>query len=271
MFKKTVYYSALLTLIFLYLAGSSLAQSGTSFTYQGRMNDNNVQPTRTYLFEFKLFDAATGGNQVGATQSDVTANVVSGVFTVELDFGAVFTSGTNRYLEISVKRDAADSYTILSPRQRITSAVYAQRAQSAAMADDAISLGGVAANQYVQTSDPRLSGGGAPAPGSPNYIQNSSVLQSATNFNISGDGTLGGTLSANTVNAAAQFSIAGSRILGNTGTNNLFGGINAGTANTTGQNNAFFGTAAGTNNTTGAFNTFYGALAGSANTTSTLR
>lgn len=52
-------------------------------------------------------------------------------------------------------------------------------------------LGGMAANAF------------APASSSTNYIQNGVVRQSGTNFNIDGNGTLGGTLAASSVNATA--------------------------------------------------------------------
>jgi hypothetical protein len=42
-------------------------------------------------------------------------------------------------------------------------------------------------------------GGGLPAPGSPNYIQNTTTTQTSANFHISGNGTLGGTLSASNI------------------------------------------------------------------------
>lgn len=58
----------------------------------------------------------------------------------------------------------------------------------------------------------------------------------------------------------------GSALINNTGTNNLFAGVNAGVANTA-SNQAFFGAGAGQANTTGAENTFIGRLAGSTNTT----
>src|SRR5215471_13155654 len=60
------------------------------------------------------------------------------------------------------------------------------------------------------------------------YIRNGSPLQSGADFNISGNGTAGGTLGANVVNATTQYNIAGARILSKPGTGNLFVGANAG-------------------------------------------
>ena len=120
-------------------------------------------------------------------------------------------------------------------------------------------------------------------PGSPYYIQNGTAQQGNANFNISGNGTLGGTLSANGVNAASSYLIGGSAVLGigkpadqnlfigfgagannvgGTGKDNLFVGYQAGYNNTTGYNNVYSGYQAGYNNTTGIGNVFTGLTAG---------
>ena len=80
--------------------------------------------------------------------------------------------------------------------------------------------------------------GSIPA-GSANYIQNGTAQQSSSNFNISGDGTAGGTLSANTVNAATEYHIGGARVINNAGTGNMFVGAATGNSNTTGSGNSF--------------------------------
>lgn len=102
----------------------------------------------------------------------------------------------------------------------------------------------------------------APVPaGSANYIQNTTSQQASSSFNISGNGTAGGTLSGNTVNASVQYNIGGSRILSSAGTGNLFAGVGAG-ANNTGSNNTFFGAQAGNANTVHTNNAFFGSRAG---------
>jgi hypothetical protein len=131
------------------------------------------------------------------------------------------------------------------------------------------------------------------------YIQNGTTQQASANFNISGNGTLGGALTATIVNAASSYSISGSTVLsiansglflgigagtsatgidntffgnnaGNsttTGTANIFAGDSAGFSNVGGSNNAFYGHKAGYSNTTGQSNTFAGLFAGYSNTT----
>lgn len=106
--------------------------------------------------------------------------------------------------------------------------------------------------------------GSIPA-GSGNYIQNTTSPQASSNFNISGDGTVGGSLFANFVNAT-EYKIGGQRVMSNAGASNMFVGAATGAANTTGSGNSFFGAFAGQANTTGDGNSFFGNLAGSSNT-----
>ena len=48
------------------LAGSALAQP-TAFTYQGRLNDGSDAANGQYDFRFRLYNAQSGGSQVGMT------------------------------------------------------------------------------------------------------------------------------------------------------------------------------------------------------------
>src|SRR5438132_4438119 len=103
------------------------------------------------------------------------------------------------------------------------------------------------------------------------FIQNqNSGAQSAT-FNISGNGTAGGTLAGNVVNATAQYNLGGNKFLSATGPGNLFVGVGSGVNNTPGAFggpgtlNTFAGSSAGLSNTTGRFNSFFGLQAGNLN------
>ncbi len=276
-----------------------VSAQGTAFMYQGALNENSIPANGNYDFEFALFDSLNGGAQVGATLQVSNVVVTDGSFSVTLDFGAQF-PGTERFLEIrvrqstplNVKGETADlgSYSVLSPRQPINSVPYAVRSLSAGSADsattaasattsgtadtatNALNLGGVAANQFVLTNDPRLSDDRAPTPGSADYIQNSTTEQPSSDFNISGTGT------ADIFDADTQFNLGGNRILSIAGSNNLligtsagasnsgsantFVGANAGALNTSGINNSIFGFNAGADNTTGNSNNFFGRNAG---------
>lgn len=197
---KKIFLSIAMVLVF---STISLGQ-GTEWTYQGRVLDNNLPPTANYDFEFSLWDSLANGTQQGATQGVTGVAVANGIFTVRLDFGAQF-DGSARFLQIAMRPSGGGAYTPLAPRQPITSAPYAIRSLSSRTADtatNALQLGGVAASQYVVTTDPRMTDERNPLPGSTNYIWNqNSVLQPSSNFIISGNGFLGGTLEATTVNA----------------------------------------------------------------------
>lgn len=283
----------------LFTASLSTAVSAqtTAFTYQGNLTFSGQPANGNFDFEFALFDAGASGSQLGTTQAVNNVAVANGIFSVDLDFGSQF-PGANRFLEIRVRQSGQPGITILSPRQPISSTPYALRSNSAdtansatnaanatnatnavnstnatnaanatnaTTANNALNLGGVAANQYVLTGDVRLTNARPPLPGSADYIQNSATQQAASNFNISGDGTAGGTLSGNSLNAATQFNLGGVKIFSAPGTANLFAGRNAGQS-TTGGANSFFGNNAGSSNTTSDLNSFFGFNTG-ANTT----
>jgi hypothetical protein len=102
-------------------APSALSQPvGTAFTYQGRLNDGGTPATGAYDLQLALFDAASGGAPVGPTLTLDDVVVTSGLFTVSLDFGAVF-AGSKRWLEIRVRPGASTGpYTTLGGRQEMT-------------------------------------------------------------------------------------------------------------------------------------------------------
>lgn len=243
------------------------------FTYQGSLKDGAVPANANYDFEFLLYSAASGGSQIGSTNARSNVAVAAGVFSVTLDFGAGF-PGADRFLEIRVRAAAAPAFTTLTPRQKMNSAPYGIRSQTAGAADTAVTaatatnatqLGGVAASQFVQTTDPRLTDARPPTAGSTNYVQNTTTTQASSNFNISGNGTAAGTLSALIVNASS-YNLAGSKILSIPGNQNLFAGIGAGQAWNGGIRNSFFGFNAGGSNESGGSNTMVGYLAGTNST-----
>ncbi len=252
-------------------ATATLAQT-TAFTYQGRFSDSTLpQPTSgSYEMQYKLFDTPTVGTglQNGTTQTVSSVSVVNGIFTVQLDFGGGAFRANSIFVEIGVRPvGSAAAFTVLGPRQQITAAPLAVRSQISDLAEiagDSAALGGIVANQYVQTNDSRLADDRNPTVGSPNYVQNGTAPQASSNFNISSDGIVGGTLTANIVKATTQFNIGANRVL-SVGGGNIFAGLNTGTV-TTGGDNSFFGTNAGMTNVTGFNNAFFGTDAGRTNT-----
>ncbi len=241
------------------LAGShARAQVVTSFSYQGSFNDGGVPANGQFDFMFKLYQFNQGGTQIGADFLRNDVPVTNGIFSTIISFGTTpFTSMTGLYIEVWVRPGASTgAYTALAPRIALQTTPYSLKSFDTQL------LNGVPGSEYVQTTDARLSDARSPLPNSPSYIQNTSSQQASSNFNISGNGSAGGILSGNIINASTQFNIGGNRILSNPGSENLFAGVDAGTSNTNGIENSFFGRLAGANNTSGSGNSFFGFVAG---------
>jgi hypothetical protein len=275
---KTIF-AILIGILALNLTRAS-AQTPT-FTHQGNLG---FAASGNYDFEFKLFDTPTvgTGTQQG-TFSLANVPVTNGAFGVQIDFGSAVFTGAELFLETWWRDgNVGGAYTVLPSREKVT-AVYANRSLSAAMADaatNATQLGGLPVSSFIRNT----------------------TQQQAGSFNVAGNGTAGGTLSANLLNATTQFNINGLRVFSVNGAYNNYGiiftasntfvgdraglnttpdpsitnsfgkfnsffGAGAGTANTTGRDNSYFGTGAGSANTTGESNSFFGTLAGWSNTT----
>ena len=273
--KAGFLFSAVATIVLFF--GTVSAQT-TAFSYQGSLKDGATGANGNYDFQFALFDAVSGGNQLGSTLSRNTVAVANGIFSVSLDFGSQF-PGANRFLEIRVKLTGGGALTTLTPRQQVNSDPYSVKSLNTDTASSLNCAACVTAAQIASVNGASITGtvpvASVPA-GSGNYIQNQNAApQSSSNFNISGTGT------ANIFNASTQFNLNGNRVLSTNGTSNLFVGVGAGTnntgilnafvgagagsANTSGVTNSFFGTSAGGSNTLGAGNSFFGTSAGASN------
>jgi hypothetical protein len=195
----------LATLMFVSILAAN-AQT-TQFTYQGKLSEGGTPASGVYDLQFKLFDALAPGTgiQLGTTFNVSNVAVTSGLFTLQLDFGtcpACF-NGDDRFLEVAVKSAGGAIYTILTPRQQIGSAPYAVRSLAASVADGLSSvcvscitssqIGSVNANALTGTLPPTSLPGG-----SAHYIQNATAQQASSNFNISGNGVIGGSLGIGT-------------------------------------------------------------------------
>ena len=99
-----------------------LAQNGSAFTYQGQLRKNGAPVNASCDASFSLYDAATGGAQVGGTVTSPTLQVANGLFTIPLDFGWNF-NGEARWLESAI--GCGEAPTILTPRTALRPATYA--------------------------------------------------------------------------------------------------------------------------------------------------
>jgi hypothetical protein len=107
--------------------------------YQGKLTDTSNNPlTGTYAITFKIYDAETAGNLLWEeTQAGVV--IQKGIFSVLL--GSVANLGLAfdkpYFLEIKVGNE------VMTPRQRITSAGYAFKAEQADQATNATTVANV--------------------------------------------------------------------------------------------------------------------------------
>ena len=227
----------------------SMNAQTSAFTYQGNLTDSSLAANGVYDFQFQLYNSL--GNPSGAAINVDDVTVTNGVFTVQLDFGAAAFQQvllTSRSMEIRVRPGTSTgAYTALAPRQPFTAApiaiaaTKAETATTATTANNANALGGTAANQFVQTTDARLTDSRTPTAGSSSYIQNNATAtaQPSTNFNISGNGKIGNTLTTfdalisndltvqNDVTIQGVFTGGGAGITGLNASNISSGTINA--------------------------------------------
>ena len=216
-------------------AVSNAAPMGTAFTYQGQLKDDGLPANAAYDFQFKLFDAATAGAQVGSTVLKGDVAVAGGLFSVSLDFGSSPFGDQARFLEIGVRPGAStDAYTLLGARQELTpspNALYAAAAGTAVTATTATTATTVAADAVNTTqiangavTSAKL-GAGAVTSGA---IASGQVVKSlnglADSVTITGSGgatvsTVGNTI---TVTAAAP-PVPGAVVLGVAGDTTLIG------------------------------------------------
>jgi len=107
------------------LVATGLHAQGTAFTYQGRLNSSGNNPANgNYDLRFAIWNAESGPSQVSGTVGTNALVVSNGLFTVTLDFGTDIFTGTDRWLEISVRTNGSGSFTTLS-RQKLAATPYA--------------------------------------------------------------------------------------------------------------------------------------------------
>jgi hypothetical protein len=112
-------------------SSSEASPLGSGFTYQGYLEDSAGHPINGDCdFIFRLWDAESGGAQVGSDSPAGAINVAKGYFTALLnasgEFGSAAFKGDARWLSVSLRCPAGSgTYTTLTPRQPLTAAPYA--------------------------------------------------------------------------------------------------------------------------------------------------
>lgn len=116
-------------IVFLFLSAFSIRAQLNIFTYQGSLKSGGAAVSGTYDFEFDICLLPTGG-EVLTTIAQNNVQVTNGIFKVDLPAPGVWQGGL-RYLQIRVRQSGASNWDSLTPRQLITSAPYAIKADRA--------------------------------------------------------------------------------------------------------------------------------------------
>lgn len=194
-------------------SGAALAQPlTTAFTYQGELRSSGTLAEGMHDLRFRLYDAATGGNQVGSTVCSDNVALSEGRFTVVLDFGSQF-AGQQRFLEIDARADTglgcgdATDFVPLTPRQPLTAApnavfsltsghaTTADTAATALSATNATQLNGQSAAFYQNAGN--LSAGTIPSARVSGTYSGAIALSNAGNSFTGGGGGLTGLNASN--------------------------------------------------------------------------
>jgi len=182
--------SLALALLALPLTTAAQTAQGTAFTYQGQLLQNNAAVSASTDMTLTLWDAATGGNQIGAALPFTAGNgnpvsVQNGIFTVALDFGpTAFNTliSDERWLAVTV------GSTALSPRTKIENAPYALQSRAAELAYS-VSNNSIGSAQIIATQVQRRVSGGCAAGSAISVINQDGTVSCQSG---SGGGTITG-------------------------------------------------------------------------------
>jgi hypothetical protein len=132
--------------VLVWIAGGAAGQPGpveTPIVYQGQLSDGGQAASGEYEMYFVAYNQAAGGDlvsQAGSADAPLGVDIEGGLFSVELDLHAGQTyNGTERWLEVHVRRAGQQEYTALAPRQRLAPAPFANfslRTRGVSVSDD---------------------------------------------------------------------------------------------------------------------------------------
>jgi hypothetical protein len=132
--------------------------SSTAFTYQGQLNHAGEPAVGDFDFQFVLFDSP---DFVSAVQlaGPVTVQdhpVDSGLFAVQVDFGANAFGSMDVWLEIRIREgDSVGPFTTLAPREKVTPvplALHAFEVELGAVGSEQLASGAVGTEQIADAS-----------------------------------------------------------------------------------------------------------------------
>jgi hypothetical protein len=159
------------------------------------------QPITPTPYAIRSESASTADSATNATNTTNASHATNADNATNADSATNATHATNA--------DNATNASTATNANHATNSDNATNANNAATATNSTQLGGQPATSYVQTSDARLSDARPPTVGSTNYIQNTTT-QEAANFNISGNGIVGGNVGIGTTTPQSKLSVQAS-------------------------------------------------------------
>ncbi len=250
--------STLLLGLLLCFTSVTIGAQSSEFSYQGRLIDGGVNASGPYDLQFRLFAELSDGSPLGDVVLERRGVLVSdGVFTVYLDFGALF-DGSPRWLEISLKPASESNFRVLRPRQPVSSVPYSIKSSTAENVSGVVPIAnggtGSSAKSFVDLSTNQIilgnktfnqtasftaanittltSNGSATFNGGVAFNNADPVSVSGT-LNVGGsviaeqlsatEANINGALSATSVNSGTVFSVGGTPIIRNTSAHLLIG------------------------------------------------
>jgi hypothetical protein len=106
-----------------FVGGTPLDQT---FTYQGQLRNAGQLVNGPVDLKISMWDADTGGSQVGSTNTFNAMQLNDGRFACGLNFGNAAFDGSNRWIQVEFRNPAGSGqYQALSPRDKITATPYA--------------------------------------------------------------------------------------------------------------------------------------------------
>ncbi len=233
---------ALAAAVMLLLGAASpvAGQINSAFTYQGELRSGNQPYVGPCDVRVSLWTDPFAGSSIGLPITFLATTDDLGRFTITPDFGVVLGAPTWLKIEVRTPNDPTDSapYIVLSPRQVISAAPMARKAEEAniagtasiaVLANNALNLNSQPASFYTNASN--LSSGTLNSARLSGTYSNALTLSNAANaFTGSGSGLTAlnaGNLSSGTL-ADARLSGTYSGALTLSNTSNTFTGSGAG-------------------------------------------
>jgi hypothetical protein len=111
-------------------APAAVGQVATSVGFQGQLKSSGTNVNTPADFRFSLWDAATGGNQVGTSDTHLAVPVADGLFNSSFDCGVdPYTQNSSSWLQIEVRTPTnadpnAPGFVVLGGRQQLSASPY---------------------------------------------------------------------------------------------------------------------------------------------------